>query len=258
METTCLHRYWSPAGPALLGRQVVPLLRNQGHDVRVLTRTSRPPSVGVQYVVGDLLAGTGIHQAVRGIEIVVHLAGGPKGDDKATATLVAAAKSAEARHIVLISVIGADTVPLGYLRAKNSAEAVLRESGIGYSIVRAAQFHDLTFKMVRGMAKLPIVPVPGGMRLQPVDSAEVAARIVELALGRPAGRVADLAGPRDYTFRELLVAYLAAHGKRRMTMPVRVPGKAGKAYRAGANLAGRGHRGRRTWEEFLATASAAD
>ena len=55
-----------------------------------------------------------------------------------------------------------------------------------------------------------------------------------------------------------VVAYLAAHGKRRMTMPVRVPGKAGKAYRAGANLAGRGHRGRRTWDEFLATASAAD
>ncbi|MGH8968779.1 MAG: SDR family oxidoreductase [Actinomycetes bacterium] len=243
-------------GTGTLGRKVVPLLRAAGRDVRVLTRTAREPADGVEYVVSDLLAGTGIEQAVEGIEVVVHLAGGPKGDDKATAALVAGAKPAGVRHIVLISVIGADTVPLGYLRAKQGAEKVLATSGIGYSIVRAAQFHDLTLTMVRGMAKLPVVPVPG-LRLQPVDSGEVAARIAELALDRPAGRVADLAGPKVYPMRELVDGYLAASGKHRLRMPVRLPGRAGRAYRAGANLSVAGAaRGRRTWEEFLAEAIA--
>ncbi|WP_426247473.1 SDR family oxidoreductase [Nocardioides sp. LHG3406-4] len=240
-------------GTGTLGRQVVPLLRAAGGDVRVLSRTPRTSAGGVEYVAGDLLAGTGIEQAVSGVEVVVHLAGGPKGDDEATAALVAAARPAGVRHIVLISVIGADAVPLGYLRAKQGAETVLMESGIGFSIVRAAQFHDLTLKMVRGMTRLPVVPIPGGLRLQPVDSGEVADRIAELALEAPAGRVADLAGPRVHPFRELVDLYLTAHGKHRPKLPVRIPGRAGRAYRDGANLTLAGATvGRRTWEEFLA------
>ena len=65
------------------------------------------------------------------------------------------------------------------------------------------------------MAKLPVIPVPAGFRFQPVDAGEVAARLVELALGAPAGLVPDLAGPRVYTMAGLLRAYLRARGKRR-------------------------------------------
>jgi hypothetical protein len=36
-------------------------------------------------------------------------------------------------------------------------------------------------------------------------------------------------------------------------LPIRMPGKAGRAYRAGENLAGpHADRGTRTWENFLA------
>jgi len=38
---------------------------------------------------------------------------------------------------------------------------------------------------------------PGGLPVPAVDAGEVAARLVELALGEPAGLVPDLAGPRD-------------------------------------------------------------
>ena len=55
-------------------------------------------------------------------------------------------------------------------------------------------------------------------------------------MGSPAGRVPDLAGPRTYTLAELQRSYLAATGKRRMRLPIHVPGKLGKAYRSGANL----------------------
>jgi uncharacterized protein YbjT (DUF2867 family) len=82
---------------------------------------------------------------------------------------------------------------------------------------------------------------------------DVAARLVELMLGAPAGLVPDLAGPTVYGFDELVRGYLRASGKRRLMMPVRIPGKAGRSYRAGDNLALDGaDLGKRTWEEFLA------
>jgi hypothetical protein len=51
---------------------------------------------------------------------------------------------------------------------------------------------------------------------------------------------------------ELLRGYPRAAGKRRPLVPVRLPGQAYRAVRAGANLAPERAVGRRTWEEFLA------
>jgi len=120
-------------------------------------------------------------------------------------------------------------------------------------VLRAAQFHDLVLKTARAMAKLPVVPRPGGLRLQPVDTDEVAARLVELTLDRPAGRAADLVGPEVHPMGDLVRGYLRAAGKRRPMLALRMPGKAGRAYRAGDNLVLEGASiGKRTWAEFLA------
>ena len=102
------------------------------------------------------------------------------------------------------------------------------------------------------MTKLPVLPVPAGFRFQPVDTGEVAGRLVELALGTPAGLVPDMGGPLVYGLADLLRGYLRARGKRRMMVPVWVPGKAARAVRAGANLAPGRAVGHRTWEDFLA------
>jgi uncharacterized protein YbjT (DUF2867 family) len=239
-------------GTGTLGQHLVPLLQAAGSTIRVLSRHDREPSDGVDYVTVDLMTNEGIERALDGIETVVHLAGGPKGDDQSTRNLVTAAARAGTRHVVGISVIGADRMPIGYFRAKRGAEQAIAESGVPWTVLRAAQFHDLTFKVVQAMAKLPVVPIPGGLRLQPVDARDVAERLAELALAAPAGRVRDLAGPRVYTMRELVDGYLRARGKHRLTMPVRVPGQVGRAYRAGANLALTDiDSGKRTWEDFL-------
>lgn len=246
-------------GTGTLGRSVTPLLRDAGRDVRVLSRHSRAPEEGVEYVAADLLKGEekAIESAVDGVETVLHLAGGPRGDDEATRNLVRAASRAGVRHFVYISVIGADRMPIGYFRAKSGAERVVEESGLPWTTLRAAQFHDLILTMTRPMAKLPVVLAPGGLRLQPVDARDVAARLVELTLGEPAGRVADLAGPKLYRLDELTRDYLQARADgrptRRPTVPLRIPGKVGRAYRAGDNLAPVGaDAGERTWEDFLA------
>jgi hypothetical protein len=51
---------------------------------------------------------------------------------------------------------------------------------------------------------------------------------------------------------ELLRDSLRARRKHRAIVPIRLPGKAARAFRAGANLAPDGAVGRRTWEDFLA------
>jgi uncharacterized protein YbjT (DUF2867 family) len=101
------------------------------------------------------------------------------------------------------------------------------------------------------------VPVPARVRFQPVDADDVAARLVELALGEPAGQVPDLGGPCVYRAVDLLRTYLRAAQRRRLIVPVWLPGKSGRALRAGGNLvaepvAPARPGGGRTWEEFLA------
>jgi uncharacterized protein YbjT (DUF2867 family) len=125
------------------------------------------------------------------------------------------------QHLVYISVIGADRVPLGWFRSKRGAGRVRVRPAA--TTLRAAQFHDLVLTLVQKMAKLPVIPVPGGLRFQPVDPDEVSARLVELPLDKPAGLVPDLAGLRIHQMADLIRGYLRARGKRRLMLPVRMP-----------------------------------
>jgi uncharacterized protein YbjT (DUF2867 family) len=248
-------------GTGTLGRQVVPRLREAGCDVRVLSRHTHEATDDIEYVTGDLLKDEGIQAAVDGAGIIVHCAGSSKGDDEATRNLVRAASRAGAQHLVYISVIGADRIPVvsgidrtmfGYFRTKLAAEQIVADSGLPWTTLRAAQFHDLLLMVAQQMTKLPVIPVPAGFRFQPVDAGEVAARLVELALGTPAGLAPDLGGPQVYGVADLLRGYLRARRKHRLMVPVRLPGKAARAFRAGANLAPERAVGHRTWEDFLA------
>jgi uncharacterized protein YbjT (DUF2867 family) len=248
-------------GSGTLGRQVVGRLRGVGYKVRVLSRHIPDTADGIEWVRGDLATGEGVDAALADAEIVVHLAGSPKGDDVKAGHLVAAASRAAVRHIVFISVVGADRIPMtgaidralfGYFGAKHAAERIIGTSGVPWTTLRATQFHDLTFTTVEQLAKLPVIPVPSGFRFQPIDSGEVADRIVELALGVPAGLVADLGGPQPYAMTELVCSYLQATGRRqRPILSLRMPGKAARALRDGANLAPERAVGRRTWADFL-------
>jgi uncharacterized protein YbjT (DUF2867 family) len=248
-------------GTGRLGRLVVSRLRNAGRDIRVLSRHAHASEDGIEFVTVDLLKGDGIEAAVDGVGIIVHCAGSNKGDDDATRNLVRAASGAGVQHVVYISVIGADRIPVssridramfGYFASKLAAERVVTGSGLPWTTLRAAQFQGLFLAVAQQMAKLPVIPVPAGFRFQPVDEGEVADRLAELALGTPAGLVPDIGGPRVYGMADLLRGYLRARGKHRMLVPVWIPGNAARAVRAGGNLAPERAVGRRTWEDVLA------
>lgn len=240
-------------GTGTIGSRVVPLLRAAGRDIRILSRHPQADEPGVEHVAGDTVAGRGLAAALDGVDVVLHLAGGAKGDDVAARNLAAAARDAGVRHLVLISVIGADRMPIGYFRAKAAAERVVGSSGVPWTVLRAAQLHDFVLPVARSMARMPLLPVPGGLRFEPVDRDEVAARLAELALGAPAGRVADLAGPEVLDIPQLVGTFADVTGARiRPRLPIRLPGAVGRAYRAGENLAAAAAgRGTRTWREYL-------
>ncbi|MGW9300763.1 MULTISPECIES: SDR family oxidoreductase [Streptomyces] len=229
-----------------LGRQVSERLRTEGADVRGLSR--RSPSYAV-----DLRDGKGLDAAVDGVDTIVHCASSPRGgDDRAAGFLIEAARRAGVPHLVYISIVGVDRVPLGYYTLKHQVERMIEDSGVGATIQRTTQFHDLVLSVVSGAAKLPVLPVPAGVSVQPVDSGEVADRLAALALGAPAGRVPDLGGPEVRKFTDLAGAYLRATGRRRRVVPVRLAGKAYAAYRSGGHLSPEHAVGTVTFEEFLA------
>jgi len=240
-------------GTGVLGRHVVSQLA--GQNVRVLSRreTAVP---GAELVRGDLATGSGVAEAVRGADVVVHCASDPvhwHDDVTATDRLIGEAKAAGRPHLVYISIVGVDRVPLPYYRAKLAAESLVRDSGLPWTLLRATQFHDLVLQFVAAMAKSPLMPVPKGISVQPVDTAEVAERLAGLALGDPAGRVADFGGPQVLTAEEAARAFLAAAGLRRRLVGVPLPGRTAAAYRAGWHLLGEGgQKGTRTFSDFLA------
>lgn len=239
-------------GTGNLGRHLTPLLAGATGGVRVLSRKPHQAGDGISYVTGDLLQDQGVAAAVAGADTIVHLAGSYKGDTQATRNLLREAARAGTSHLLYISVTAPDRLPFRYYKEKYGAEKAIQASATPWTILRAAQFHDLVAIAAGFLAKSLVVPVPSGIRLQPVDVRDVAERLAELALAPPAGFVPDIVGPTVYTSGHLFRDWLHAAGKRRLLLPVRMPGAAGRTYRAGGNLVLDGAQiGKRSWEEYL-------
>jgi uncharacterized protein YbjT (DUF2867 family) len=233
-------------GTGRLGRKVVRRLRAEGREVRVLSRRE-----GAGLCTGDLATGAGIDAALAGVGVVVHCATSTRGDAEATRNLVQAATRAGKPHLVYVSIVGIDAIASwSYPKAKLDCERLVMESGLPWTVLRVTQFHEYVLAGARKLAWLPVVPAPAGFHIRPVDTGEVADRLAELALGGPAGRVPDLAGPEVTDWVEVQRGYLRASGKRRLVVPVRIPGT--RAVRAGGLLpAGEFTVGRRTWRGYL-------
>ncbi|MGW5212638.1 SDR family oxidoreductase [Streptomyces sp. NPDC004051] len=234
-------------GTGALGRHLTERLRTDGHEVRVLSRHSRP------YAVDLRRGGSTLDEAVTGADTVVHCASTPRGgDEEAAKNLLAAARRAGVGHLVYISIVGVDRVPFGYYRTKFAVERLIEESGIGWTVLRTTQFHDLLLTVLEGLCRLPVLLLPSRVKGQPIDVTEVADRLAELALGGPAGRVEDMGGPEVRTLDSLARSYLRATGRRRAVVRVPLRGAAYRAFRAGGHLAPEHAVGKGTFEEFLA------
>ncbi|MGW6617754.1 SDR family oxidoreductase [Streptomyces erythrochromogenes] len=242
-------------GTGTLGSLVAERLRAAGHEVRVLSRHAPDHPV-------DLQDGAGLDAALAGAQVIVHCAsntgGAGKGDDVAAGHLVEAARRAgTVGNIVYISIVGVDVVPLGYYKRKLGVERLLEASGLGVTILRTTQFHDLVAMVTDTVAKLPVAPIPKGVRVQPIAVGEVADRLAELAVPTPSGRVPDMGGPQIRSLPDLARVYLRATGRNRRIVQVPLVGKAYAAFRRGGHLAPTHAVGHETFDQFAASRGAA-
>lgn len=240
-----------------LGRELLPRLTARGQTVRALSRRPRTSADGVEWVVGDLASGAGLDAAAEYADVIVHAASDAKpagsGDRAGTERLLAAARRAGRRpHVVYMSIVGVDRNPFGYYRAKLACEQTLEASGIPHTILRSTQWFQLLDTAFSYLLKMPLVmPVPN-VPLQPVNVAEVAERLAEIAVGAPLGRAEDMGGPEVLQTPEAAKQYADAAGKKRTVVPLWMPGKAGRAFREGECVALEHRAGTMTWGEFLA------
>lgn len=229
-----------------LGRPTADALRARGLDVTGVTSSG---GAGLARV--DLFDPAATSAALEAGDVVVHAAttNGTR-DVKMAENLFAAASANNVAHLVVISIVGIDRIPIPFYRDRVRIEEVALASGVPVTILRATQFHSFVDRFFTAQRLSPVLVAPS-LLLQPIAVGEVAARLAELATQPPAGRAADIGGPAARSGRELLAAWKSATGSRRPVLPVRLPGALGAAYRAGAALVPGPPFGVGTFEQYL-------
>ncbi|MEV5966474.1 NAD(P)H-binding protein [Kribbella sp. NPDC051952] len=238
-------------GTGTLGRPTVTHLVATGHQVRVLSRNPAEARASGQLtgpvrVIGDLTSGAGLAAAVDGVDTVVHLATSlGRRDIQQAQNLLAVLP--QTTHLVLMSIVGIDRIPMGYYRHKLAVERLVVDSGRPHTILRATQFHNLLDRIFRTERFLPALLAPD-ITLQPIAVEDVAVRLTELVDQPPVnGRVPDIGGPERRPVPELARVW-----SRRWVIPLRVPGKAFRAFADGGALVDGPAYGTITFEEYLA------
>jgi uncharacterized protein YbjT (DUF2867 family) len=238
-------------GTGTLGRVVVDDLLAESQSVTVLSRRPAPATASAtRWAVGDLRSGDGIDAAVAGNETIIHCAS-QRGDVGSARRLVEAARRAGCSHLVYISIVGVDEVPIGYYRSKLEVEHLIEGSGLPFTILRTTQFHNLIVRALEALSRVPVMPVPSHTSFQPIDVREVATRLIELSGGAPAGRVTDMGGPEVLGVQDLARRYLSARARRRLVVPVWLPGRGFAGFRHGGNLTPEHATGRFSFDQFL-------
>ncbi|MFN8036121.1 MAG: NAD-dependent epimerase/dehydratase family protein [Acidimicrobiia bacterium] len=217
----------------LIGSQVVAIAEDAGHEVVRMSRTH-----GV-----DLTRPTGLVEMLSGVEAVLDVTRSPAMErDRAVEffTTVArnlgrAATAAGVRRTVVLSIVGIDRAQdFDWYVATLAHERAAREHCPGTCVLRSTQFHEfpaqvLARSLADGTARVMDVPT------QPVDSAEVARTLVEMALD-PGCTDLELAGPRVERLVDLVRELVARDGP----AVVVEPGPAPTSMAAGAMLPGPG------------------
>ena len=195
-----------------VGRHVVDVLREGGHEVVAISRSN-----GVDVITGD-----GLAAALEGADAIIDTATGPS-PEQATATeffttatrnLQEEGVKAGVRRLVVVSIIGTDRATGGYGAAKLAHERAALAGPVPARILRAAQFHEFVDVLMSWGRQGDVVYLPR-MRTQIVAARTVAGALAALALSdEPEGeQPAEIAGPREEYLPDLAALVAAERGE---------------------------------------------
>ncbi len=209
-----------------VGAALVPRLQTAGHAVRGFARSpERVAAAGVlldDVVVGDAVSGSGLGQALDGVDAAYYLihsmegpanSGFPEHERRAAERFATAARAAGVRRVVYLGGL----VPEGdavsrHLASRLAVEEALLDAAeeaiaLRASIVIGARSRSFRF-LVRLIERLPVLALPAwrANRTQPIDGRDVLDFLVAAA-DAPAelsGRSWDIGGPEAMTYQRLI------------------------------------------------------
>ena len=224
-------------GLGYTGRHIVPLLLERNKVVRTLTNSPhRPNPFGGRLDVRpmDFSNTDSLARALEGVSVLYNTYWVRFNHRKFchadavsnTVALFEAARRAGVKRIVHVSITNpSENSPLEYFRGKGYLERRLRETGIGYAILRPAVFfggEDILINNIAWMLRrFPVfgVFVEGNYRLQPIFIKDFAELAVREGLGEE-DTVINAIGPETFSYRKLATVIGEIIGCRRPVLSI--------------------------------------
>ena len=262
MTTLCV-----AGGTGQVGHEFVRLALLAGYQVSVLSRNVPPVGSakhhdGATYFAGDVTSGDGLAAAVAGADVVIDCLEGQFGKAQKQfadggGRLLAAAHLAGVRKAVALSIINCDLSSFSYYASKAAKERKYAESPLKTVVVRSTQFHGLVARIFAAGAKVRLIPTFKAVRLQSIAPADVAAALLEAAVGESRDNsyaehlVVTIAGPETLAMREMAESWKSVVGSRGRIIELPLPGPMGDFLRAGHNLSSEQPYGTETFVSWL-------
>jgi len=237
------HMILVTGGTGFIGQALIKQLALEGRQVRTLLRPSAssprlPAGVPVEVAVCGLLDERGLRGAMKGVDVVFHLAGSERQGNRAdlagvdiagTRVVAQVARDAGVRRLFFLSHLGADRAsayPL--LKAKGIAENHVQLSGVKFTVIRSAvvfgpgdQFTSPLARLTRLSPIFVFLPGDGATILQPVWIDDLVTCLT-IALDDPVSedRIYTIGGAEYLSFRNVLEQIQQTLNLRRRLVPL--------------------------------------
>lgn len=230
-------------GSGFVGRALVARLIAGGHRVLVLSRDAstraRLPD-GAKHIAGDVYDAEFLRTAFAGMDTVVNLVGilNERGDDGSgfrkvyvdlAASMLDAMRASGVRRLLQMSALHAGAGESHYLKARGEAEALVRASGLHWTLFRpsviAGPGDGLFCRFAQLLRFAPGLPLGGaGTQFQPVWVGDVVEAFVRaLDMPESIGNGYDLVGPERMSLAEIVRLTARTKGWSRFVLPLPEP-----------------------------------
>jgi uncharacterized protein YbjT (DUF2867 family) len=229
-------------GTGFVGSHLIPTLLRKGWQVRVPSRNRNlrrdlGTLPGVQLVTANVHEPAQLSRLFSGASVVINLVGilNERGRDGSgfrrahvdlTRRVIAACERSGVKRLVQMSALNAGRGSSHYLRSRGEADALVRDSGLDWTIFQPSVIFgpgDGLFMRFASLLKLsPVLPLArSGARFAPVYVGDVVAAFLRaLEDPRTAGRSYELYGPEVWTLADIVRYTAQKAGMRRLVIPV--------------------------------------